>query len=386
MILLAWSACSAAFTSENSGEEAAKAAVQAEKRGDFAAAIVQFRRAIQEGIDSPEIRSNLGIAFFQTGDNASALREFHRVLGERPQFLPANVFSGLALLRLQRPKEAIPFLEKAHTEQPEAPDIILALARAELASNYIARANALYNQAAGIDPRNAEAWFGAGITDRVRAEMEAKTARRSGELKPGSAADGRIKRLLGESETAIKKGLALDPDSVRAEMIFAESFRIAERYDDAIREYLTITRRQPNFAAAWAGLAAAYSASGANDQAIKAALRAIALDPNDADSEMFAAGLFLRAGDYVKAKPHALRAIEIRPALAAAHLVLAKIYIAERNPSAAIPELKQAAAGDTDGSANYLLAITLRELGRNTEAAAAMRKFRELHSLHAAQR
>jgi tetratricopeptide (TPR) repeat protein len=386
-VLLAWPVWNAVVAKAGDpGQAAAEAAVRAERRGDFTTAIAQFRQAIRDGMDNPQIRSNLGIAYFQTGDNPAALREFHQVLAKQPQFLPANVFSGLALLRLQRPKEAIPFLLKAHTAQPEAPDVTLALARAELASNHVASANALYNQAAGIDPQSAEAWFGAGITDRALAETEAKDARRSGQLKPGSLADGRIKRLLGESESAMRKGIALDPDSVRAEMIFAESFRIAERYDDAIREYRTITQHRPNFAPAWAGLAAAYSASGANDEAIKAALRAIALDPDDADSELLAAGLFLHAGDSLKAKPHAQRAVQLRPAFAAAHLVLAKVFIAERNPTAALPELKQAAAADTDGSANYLLAVTLRELGRNEEAAVAMQKFRQLHGGHASQR
>lgn len=376
--VLAWGTLHiAAAAPDHAGEQAAELAVQAEKRGDFERAIAQFRRAIRLGTDTPEIRSDLGIAYFQAGENVSALGEFRSALAARPQFLPATIFSGLALLKLKRPKEAVPFLEKAHAAQPQALEITLALARAELASNRIGRANVLYGEAAQTDARSAEAWFGIGITDRVLAETEAKTARRLGKIEPGSAADARIKQLLASSRSAIQKGLAIDPDSVRAEMIFAESFRIAERYGDAIREYKTIIQREPDFAPAWAGLAAAYSASGSATKAIQPALRAIALDPSDADSEMLAGGLYLRAGDYIKAKPHILRAMQLRPSLSAAHLDLAKIYIARHNLAAAVPELQQAAKGDAN--AYYLLGVTLRELGRLDDANAAMQKFRELH-------
>ncbi len=360
--------------------------MEAEKRGDFATAIAQFREAINHGADGPDIRSDLGIAYFEAGDNKEALRQFRQALTTRPEFVPANVFSGLALLKLQRPKEAIPFLEKAYAARPGAPEIVLALARAEVASNNIVRANELYEKAARLDSESAEAWFGVGVTERALAETEAKRARRLGQMKPGSAAETRVKQLLADSEAATQKGLALDPNSVRAEMVFAESLRIAERYEDAIREYLNLTRQQPDFAPAWAGLAAAYSASGDNDKAIEAAVRATELDPSDADADVLMAGLFLRAGDSGKAKPYALRAVQLWPGVAAAHLVLAKVYLAEGNSNLAIAELKQATAGDTDGSAYYLLATTLRKIGQEQEAAAAMRKFRQLHSGNGEQR
>jgi hypothetical protein len=46
--------------------------------------------------------------------------------------------------------------------------------------------------------------------------------------------------------------------------------------------------------------------------------------------------------------------------------------------------LNAAVKDDIDGSTNYLLATTLRQLGKTTEAAAAMQNYKRLHAMHVA--
>jgi predicted Zn-dependent protease len=75
----------------------------------------------------------------------------------------------------------------------------------------------------------------------------------------------------------VAKAMQLDPGSIRARMVLGESFRIAERYDLAIEEFKAVVERKPDLALGWAGLAAAYSASGNDPAALNAAERAIAL-------------------------------------------------------------------------------------------------------------
>src|SRR5438477_6591012 len=151
-------------------ETLAQNAVEAERRGDFAAAVSAFQKLIHNGADSPELRSNLGIAYFQLREYSNALRQFRVALPKNPDSVPANLFSGLSLLKLQRPKEALPYLERAHRAQP-ASETTLALAQAEIALNDIARARQWYEQATRLDPQNAQARYGLGITDRVLAEQ-----------------------------------------------------------------------------------------------------------------------------------------------------------------------------------------------------------------------
>ncbi|HEY1212094.1 MAG TPA: tetratricopeptide repeat protein, partial [Bryobacteraceae bacterium] len=161
-----------------------------------------------------------------------------------------------------------------------------------------------------------------------------------------------------------------------------ESFRIAERYDLAVKEYKEATEQQPKFAPAWAGLAVAYSASGDDRNALQAAARALELEPNDAGTNALVAGTYLRLSDYSKAEPYALRALQLQPDLSSAQIVLAKIYLSRRQPQKALPMLQAAVKEDTDGSTYYLLATTLRQLGRPADAAAAMKKYQQLHGAH----
>jgi tetratricopeptide (TPR) repeat protein len=322
-------------------------AVDAERRGDFAGAVAVFQQLIQAGADSPELRSNLGIAYYQLHDFPQALHQFALVLAKTPNSVPANLFSGLALIKLERPKEALPHLKRAQTLHPDAPEITLALAQAQVAANEISQARDSYQRVTRLDPQNAEAWYGLGITARALAEQDLK--------KSTAAAKAESRTLMNASQQAIVRATGLQPDSVQAHMILGESFRIAELYGQAVKEYEAATAQQPNLAPAWTGLATAYSAAGDDDNALKAGKRALDLDPRDADTYAVIAATLLRQSDAAAAQPYALRALQIKPDLASAHIVLGKIYLSQHLPQKALPELESAVAQDTDGRTYYLL-------------------------------
>jgi tetratricopeptide (TPR) repeat protein len=365
-----------------SAEALGQKAVEAERRGDFASAVSAFRELIHDGADSPELRTNLGIAYFQTRDFTGALREFRVALSATPNSVPANLFSGFSLLKLQRPKQALSYLEKAHQAQPGDASVLLALGQAEIASNDIPRARGYYEQATRLDPRNAEAWYGLGITDRISAERELKLSLRPAQADSAhETAAKKSRALLDASGQAMAKAMQLDPGSIRTRMVLGESFRIAERYDLAVQEYKAAIEQQPDLALAWAGLAAVYSASGNDPNALKASARALALEPNDPDTNALAAGIYSRLGNYPKAESFAVRALKLRPGFSSAQVVLAKMYLAQHQPQKALPELQSAVKDDTDGTTYYLLATTLRQLGKTADAAIAMKQYKQLHSM-----
>ena len=362
----------------------AQKAVEAERRGDFKAAVSGFQALLHNGADSSELRTNLGIAYYQMHDFSSALRQFQIALAKSPDSAAANLFSGLSLLSLQRPKESLPYLQKARVAASGDVTILLALARAEIACNELPRSRSFYQEAVVLDPQNAEAWYGLGIVERILAERVLKQSNRPAQVDSDSEASKNARGLLEASEQAISKAMQLDPGSVRARMILGESFRIAERYDLAIQEYKAATEQQPNLAPGWAGLAAAYSAAGDDRNALQAASRALELEPKDAATNTLIAGTYLRLSEYAEAEPYARRALYLQPDFSSAKVILAKIYLAQQRPREALPELKSAAKDDTDGATYYLLATTLRQLGETADAAAAMRKYKELHTAHLA--
>jgi tetratricopeptide (TPR) repeat protein len=373
-VLLFISVCAAA---QASNDVLAQKAVEAERRGDFPTAITAFRQLIQNGEDSPELRTNLGIALYQLGDFHRASREFATALSTSPNSGPATLFYGLSLLNLQRPKEALSYLERAKRAQPDDVVVLRALARANVACNRISSANETFRRLTRLDPKNAGAWYGLGITDRLLAEAETKAARQN-----AGHGTQQSQALMNDFQTSVSKAMQLDPDSVQANMIFGESFRIAEQYGEAVREYKTATEKAPGLAAAWAGLATAQSAASDDESALKTAEHARALDRNDADTATLMAAIHVRMGNFDKAEPFAREALRLKPALSTAHVVLAKIYTYRGQHQKALEELQAAENDDDDGSTHYLLATTLRKLGRSGDAATAMREYSRLHTAH----
>lgn len=359
---------------QQNNEDIAQKAVEAERHGDFAAAVSAFEQLLKNGVDSPELRSNLGIAYFQLRDYGQALRQFRIVLAKDPRSTPGNLFSGLCLLKLREPKEALSFLRKAQQSEPNNADVIIALAQAEVATNNLSQAQSRFEQATRLDSQNAEAWYGLGITERALSEQRLKAS--------GGSERQQSKALMDAANAAISRGIELDPDAIGAYMILGESFRIAERYQEAVEEYNIATERKPDFAPAWAGLAAAYSAAGNDEQALKAAQHALTLDPNDAGTNVLIAATYLRQSNYAKAKQFAVHALQLQPDLSSGHVVLAKVDLEEHDPGKALPELRAAVKDDLDGSTYYLLATTLRQLGKPNEAAAAMQRYKQLHAAH----
>ncbi|MDQ2844304.1 MAG: tetratricopeptide repeat protein [Acidobacteriota bacterium] len=357
----------------------AQKAVEAERRADFPGAVSAFQMLIRNGADSPQLRSNLGIAYYQMYDFAGALRELRVALAGSPNSVPANLFCGLSLLSLERARDGLLYLEKAHRAQPGDATSLLALARAHIALNHLSQARMFYQEALRLDDRNAEAWYGVGITDRALAETELKEAKHSALSADRSASVRKSEALLAASEQAMAKALLLDPSSLHAHMVLGESFRIAERYDLAILQYQEATRQSPGSAPAWGGLAASYCASGDDKAGLNAANRALALDSNDADTNTLIGAIYLRQGEYAQATSFAKRALQTQPGLSSARLILAKTYLAEHEPQKALTELQDAVKDDTVGNTYCLLATTLRELGRPGDAAAAMREYKQLH-------
>jgi tetratricopeptide (TPR) repeat protein len=201
---------------QTANEALAQKAVEAERRGDFPTAIASFRQLIQTGEDSPELRTNLGIALYQSGDFHAAVKEFAAALSQSPDSGPASLFYGLSLLNLQRPKEALPYLERASRARPDDPMVLSALARANVACNRISSANEMFRRVTHLDPKNAQAWYGLGITDRLLAEAKLKAARQNGSGSEEARRDTKQSQvLMNDFQTSVSTAMHLDPESVR---------------------------------------------------------------------------------------------------------------------------------------------------------------------------
>lgn len=78
----------------------AQRAKQAEQTGDYSTAINAYRALARLLPDNPQVRTNLGIAFYLAKDNRSALDELLQVSRDNSGLFPAHLFAGLAAYKL----------------------------------------------------------------------------------------------------------------------------------------------------------------------------------------------------------------------------------------------------------------------------------------------
>ena len=334
------------------------------------------------------------------GDDAGALDALDKALRLDDSLAPAHLFKGLALTRSGKPAAALPYLERAVRLDSRGPLPALALARGHVALGDFSQANDAYFEAARRDPRNSEAWYGLGITYRsllaaaarrlataagaatLQAGAEGVASRADFEAArnaTGAAAQVRLARACRAlALDALTRAASLDPDSVQAHLILAESLRDSGREQEAIQEYQAAVRLQPDAPAPYFGLALALWQANQPEQAEQSAAKALALSPNDPDAAALLAELLLRRGENAEALRLARLALDRGPNSPRARLTVAKIALAEGRAEEALTTLEPALSSDHSGTLHYFYAQALRRAGRAEGAKAAMARFRTL--------
>ena len=343
----------------------------AQSSGDYKQAASLYLELIASGTDTPEVRSNCGIMLHLAGRNREALDQFRIALKANPQLAGANLFAGVSEVDLGKPKEALPYLQRARELDQSNPAPDLALGKAYAALRDFQSANQAYAEAAKRGPRIAEAWYGLGITYRSLAEERLRRA-----VEGESINTVETHRLLDESLHALQRAVALDPQSAQAHLILGESLRDSGKLVDAVPEYQTAIRLAPGMEAAYLGLATSYWKIGQWDDVMPPLRHALVLAPRDPEANAILADMLLRQNDYSTAEKHAEIALAGNPKLFRARVVLARIDLARKQPEQAAAELEKVASADPDGSYHFLLWRAYKLAGKPEEAEAALKEYK----------
>jgi len=149
-------------------------AQQAQARSEFDSAAEFYRQAVKLHPEIPEIRTNLGLMYYQTGKDQQAADEFRAAIRLRPSLFVPHLFLGLADLRLKRYEEAIPHLRQAAVSKPSEAQAQLGLGAAYRATSQPRLAIASYLQAVKLDRTNADTWYHLGVTYLEQVEADAR--------------------------------------------------------------------------------------------------------------------------------------------------------------------------------------------------------------------
>jgi tetratricopeptide (TPR) repeat protein len=350
---------------------------RAQSSGNYAAAAQLYGQLIRSGTDTPEVRSNYGIMLHLAGQNQAAVEQFRIALHGKPDLDAANLFAGLTLLDLEKPKEALPYLKRARELDPKRPVPVLGLGKAYVALRQYDSASECYQQAVALDNNSAEAWYGLGVTDRSRAEELLNHAARQG-LAKNNPDKAQADQLLDSALKALTRAAELAPDSARTHLLMAEALASEGKFADALPEYQTTIRLDPTLTGAYLGLATEYWKQRQFDQALPLLQKVLARSPKDPEANGIMADITQHNGDNTAAKRYATVALSGNPDLIETHVVLARVYLATGQPTSAVQELKKAVAADPDGSYHFLLYRAYKQAGDEANARRTMAEFQQI--------
>jgi tetratricopeptide (TPR) repeat protein len=150
--------------SQEAQENLAARAKEAQHNGDYRAAAQIYREMLKAEPHAAEVRANLGLMHHLLGEYAAAIPEFRAALQENPRLFVPNLFLGLDLLQAEKPREAVSYLERAHDLNPHDANAVLGLGRAYTKLGDLLKARMSYNQAVRLNPAASRAWLGLGST------------------------------------------------------------------------------------------------------------------------------------------------------------------------------------------------------------------------------
>ena len=168
------------------------------------------------------------------------------------------------------------------------------------------------------------------------------------------------------------------PDSWRTHQMRAESFALRHQRDDAIKEYETALRLNPEEAELHEALGEFYLDNRSDQDAQRELERAAALDPSRTKTLYLLGRLYVLGDENEKAVPFLRRALQLQPNLNEANELLGTAYVRLRKFEEAIPNLRRAATLDHYGNIHYQLYQAYRKLGQEDLAKEALARSQEI--------
>jgi tetratricopeptide (TPR) repeat protein len=320
--------------------------IDAENRHDIDHALVEFRKAAELDPSSSEILMRLGDAYMKKHDATDAIPPLKRAAELSPDSVPIQQLLGYALLAQGYAAEAIPHLEIARDAG--------ALGIAQLESDEPAKAIANLQSALANDPDNPDLLFylsraetaaGSQSTDSLLAAF------------PNSARAHQTRgqgyhqmKMIPEAVKEYEQAIAIRPDLPGLHLELGEIYAGRAEWAQAEEQFRAETKLQPGSAEAAFRLGDALLQEGQMKEAADELRRSDSLRPNMPET-LYAMGRALAAAD-----------------ASAAEQALTSVVKIEQNTSLA-------------AQADLLLATIHRKQGKSALASREMEDYRRIQGL-----
>lgn len=280
-------------------------------RGHAAEALKQLDDLAAQHPQTPGVDRLRGLALYSQNRFPEADAAFAAALKQDDQDEESRQMRGLTLFRLNKPADAIPLLEAAHswTAQTKVdPSYVLGLCYLE--TRLYDKARAAFASQYGFPPESASAYL---LAARMLLRRE----------------------YLPVAQEFASKALVLDPQLPLAHALLGEIAMAGGHLDEAIEQFEKERLRNPLDGSVYDRLGDAYT----------------------------------RAGDYTKAQQSLQRALLLEPNSTGPYILLGKVLLKKQDPVNAVMYLERAEAMDPKNSMTHsLLGQAYRTLGRMDDA------------------
>ncbi len=272
-------------------------AKQFEEKQDYDGAIKVYQQALSAFPDQLEVLKRLGIMYQTELKFADSIRAFQRVLQQDPQYPETNFYLGVSFLGDNDYAKALGYFEqelKFHSDYRRAH---MYAAKALLALGRVGEAIEHYETLVKDNPKDGRVWFELASLHRAMA-------------------------MHAYNELA-----SIDSDSFLLHALRAESDTDDAKYEDAIKEYEQVQRKQPDFPGLHFALGQIYFKMNKLTESEPELRLAVKEDPSNPPANYMLGQILLRNKKAEEAFPFLQVATNGDPTFMKGHLELGKCYL-----------------------------------------------------------
>jgi protein O-mannosyl-transferase len=315
-----------------------------------------WRTTIARNPSSWLAQGDLGYTLFGKGDTAAAMAQYNKALELNPDYADAHFNLGSALLQLGKSDEAIVHYQRALQIRPNDSSGHYNLGNALFAKGEVDGAIAQFRLALELNPAFADALNNLGLALFAKGEVD-------------------------EAILQYTQALQLNPAHYKTHNNLARALLRNRRIDEAIVHCQQALQISPNNAEAHSTFGSALLQKGSVDEAIAHFQQALQIKPADAETQCNLGIALFQKGSVAEAIAHFQQALQIKPDDAAAMINLAWVLATTpqaslRNGTQAVGLAQQAnqLAGGKNPFTLHVLAAAYAEAGRFGDAIESAQK------------
>jgi tetratricopeptide (TPR) repeat protein len=325
-------------------------AKSAQSQGDMATAIARYEEILRIAPRLGPAYNNLGALYFRQREFQKAAKVLEAGLKVSPAMPSASALLGISLYEMGEYSEARPRLEAAlHANAADSNAELYLVHTLTKLGEYDAAETHL-RQLAGREPKNQEIWY-------LLAKLHMK-----------------------QSEVALNKMNAIDPNSVLAHELSGEMMEAMNNYDGAVVQLKKAVEMAPQRPGGHYKLGDAYFSMAQWDSALEQFQAELTVDPTNCMARWkLGSVVLLKNGSPEDALKDIEKALSMCPGMTNARVDRARALIKLNRTAEAATDLEAAVKADpSEPSTHFLLSKVYRTLGRAQEAQAEMQTFSKL--------